>query len=282
MGTRPLRQHYDAVTIAVAPDLGTPVGELHRHRARFLAHLAALDPEHWCASTRCTEWDVADVVAHLTTADRFWIFTIETARAGHAPGRSLEGFDPSTSLEPFVAGLRGMAPADLLVEFAASSAAIETLADALGPEDWVAAGESPLGHLPARFLLTHLVWDSWMHERDIFVPLAGDPEVDELMVLAWWTLLIGGLQGGLLDDPAPVGPGLDTAVDRTLAFSDIPGFALRVRLDHGIAIDRAAPTEADAVVSAVDLAEHFAGRDAPAPTLPPDLAAHLTRAAAIL
>lgn len=281
MGTRPLRQHYDAVSITVAPDLGTPVGELHRHRARFLAHLAALDPEHWRAPTRCTEWDVADVVAHLTTADRFWAFTIETARAGHAPGRSLEGFDPSTSLEPFVAGLRGMAPADLLAEFAASSAAIETLADALGPDDWAAAGESPLGHLPARFLLTHLVWDSWLHERDIFVPLAGDPEPDELAVAAWWTLLIFGLQGGLLDDPAPVGSGLDAAVDRTIAFSDVPDLALRVRLDHGITIDRAAPSGADAVVRALDLVEFFAGRESPAPALPTDLADHLTRAAAI-
>ena len=284
MGERPLRQHYGGVATAVDDRLGVPVDEWHRHRARLLDRLRALPGAEWSGPTRCTAWSVFDVVAHLTSADQFWVFTLGAARSGTEPARALTGFDPSSSLEPFVAGMRGMEIEALLATIEASTAAVDEAIAGFTDHDWASAGESPLGHLDARFLFAHCFWDSWLHERDIFVPRDPPPiRTDELAAVTWWTLLVAGLQGGLLDDPGAVAPGPDAAIDETVRFDELPGLALRVRIDSGVRIDRVDPASAAAAGSALALVEHFAGR-APADglELPAALAAQCTRAAAIL
>ena len=40
------------------------------------------------------------------------------------------------------------------------------------------AAESPAGHVPIRLLAYHALWDSWVHERDIALPLGLAPEVE--------------------------------------------------------------------------------------------------------
>src|SRR5262245_54685899 len=82
VGTRVLRQHYEGVGAYVAPELGDTVEPWMRHRRRFLASLSALDEEAWRAPTRCSEWTVSDVVAHILTADQFWIMSLTSARSG--------------------------------------------------------------------------------------------------------------------------------------------------------------------------------------------------------
>ncbi len=284
MGERPLRQHYGGVATAVDASLGVPVDEWHRHRDRFLGRLRALPVAEWSGQTRCTEWSVFDVVAHLTSADRFWVFTLGAARSGVEPARVLDGFDPSSSLEPFVDGMRGMQVDTLLATIEASTVAVDEAVAEFTDADWTNPGESPLGHLDARFLFAHCFWDSWLHERDIFLPRGPSAvETDELASLTWWSLLIAGLQGGLLDDAGAVAPGPDTAIDETVRFDELPDLALRVRVDTGVRIDRVDPEAATPAGSALALVEHFAGR---APDdgleLPGPLAAQCTRAAAIL
>ena len=36
---------------------------------------------------------------------------------------------------------------------------------------WSTVAESPIGHVPIRLLVLHALWDSWIHERDIAIPL---------------------------------------------------------------------------------------------------------------
>ena len=36
---------------------------------------------------------------------------------------------------------------------------------------WSAPAESPAGHVPIRLLAHHALWDCWVHERDIVLPL---------------------------------------------------------------------------------------------------------------
>ena len=180
--------------------------------------------------------------------------------------------------------MRGMEIDALLATIEASTAAVDGTIAEFADADWSRAGESPLGHLDARFLFAHCFWDSWLHERDIFLPREPSAvDTDELAALTWWSLLIAGLQGGLLDDPGAVAPGPETAIDETVVFEEIPGLALRVRVDSGVRIDRVDPASATPAGSALALVEHFAGR---APVdgldLPAALAAQCARAAAIL
>jgi hypothetical protein len=104
---------------------------------------------------------------------------------------------------------------------------------------------------------------------------------EELLAVTWFSLCFSGLQGGLLGDPNPAGPGPDAVIDATLAFDDLPDTALRVRIDDGIEIVAADPQDAIPVGSAAAFVDAFGGRrstDEFGDVLPADLFAQLTRA----
>jgi hypothetical protein len=48
----------------------------------------------------------------------------------------------------------------------------------LEPDQWATIAEAPAGHVPIRLLVHHALWDCWVHERDIALPL-GLPLVEE-------------------------------------------------------------------------------------------------------
>jgi uncharacterized protein (TIGR03083 family) len=286
MGARLLRQHYEGVSATVATGLCGIVDPWLRHRRRFIASLKSLTAEQWNATTRCTEWDAKDVVAHLITADGFWTLSLDAARTGRPPTTYLRGFDPSSSLDPLVESMRATPTADLLDQFATGTDTFIAAVDQFCGADWDALAESPFGHLASRFIFTHAFWDSWLHERDIFVPLGVAPPVepDELLTATWFTFFVAGVQGGLREDPAPVGAGLEQPIDITLRFDDLPVPALRVQIDTGVGIGVGEAARAVAAGSALDLVERFSGRLPPVfDTLPePALVVQLERAAQIL
>ncbi len=287
MSTRPLRQYYDGVTVAIPPEVSPGVETWLRHRRRFATALAALTDEQWKETTRCTAWDAKDVVGHLLAVDAFWVLTLSAARTEQAPATFLRHFDPSTGTDALVDSTRGLSNGEMLDRFVAGTDAFVELVATFAPEDWNSIGESPLGHLPARVLFAHAFWDSWLHERDIFEPLGLAPpaEADELLAALCFSLLFGGLQGGLIADPEPVGPGLDEPVAVLLRFDELPTVAVRVQVDTGVRITLADPAAALASGSATDVVECYAGRRPLAGvdgTLPSDLAAHFVRATKVL
>ncbi len=292
MGIRPLRQYYERdgdvpPEIVIDPAFAIALAPWHSHRTRFDASLRGLATADWERPTRCDAWNVRSVIGHLVVVDGFWALTLGQSRAGAAPATMLEGFDPAGSTDDLVAATLATPVADLMEQFTAAGAATAGIFDALSAQDWQRRCESPLGHLPTTCILGHMMWDSWLHERDIFVPMGTDPGHDaaELLAVTWFALCFAGLQGGLLGDPRPVGPGPDAAIDCTLAFTDLPDVALRVRIGEGIAITAAEPAAATPAGSAVALVDGFAGRtpvDGLRDTLPADLFAQLARASQTL
>jgi hypothetical protein len=43
---------------------------------------------------------------------------------------------------------------------------------------WSMPAEGPAGHLPIHLILRHRIWDAWVHERDIVLPLGLTPVVE--------------------------------------------------------------------------------------------------------
>jgi uncharacterized protein (TIGR03083 family) len=283
MGSRPLRQYYDEVApIEVDERLGSVVTPWLRHRQRFAARLAALTDEQWAAPSRCAGWTNQDVVSHLVTADEFWVASLHGAAAG-SPTAYLAGFDPTAVPEALVAPTRSLAPGEVLDRFLAVDERFVAAVTSQGDDAWASLGESPVGHVPARLALAHALWDSWLHERDILVPLGlEDPvEADELRVAAWYVLAVGSAQGGLLGDPAPVGPGLTEPIDATLVFADLPDDPIHLVVDQGVLVERA--SDGRPAGSACELVEGYTGRrPIPAGALPTALDEHLRRAFQIL
>jgi len=285
MARRPLRQYYDGVSVVVDDDL--PVLEPWlRHRRRLVASLRELSEDQWKSTTRCTSWDARGVVSHLVTVDAFWMTSLRAAQARDAPTTFIRGFDPSTGTDIFVDPMLELPTEVIFQQLVDGTDAFVTTAEAFSADDWDAPGEAPFGHLSARLLLAHAFWDSWLHERDILEPLGLEPpiEPDELLAATWYTLVVGALQGGLLDDPAPVGPGPAAPIDVTLRFEELPDDALRLEIDTGVRVTRADGRDTLAAGAAIDVVESLAGRRAPAAldALPDDLSAQLGRAAQIL
>ncbi len=292
MGIRPLRHYYDRnddrpPPIVIDPAFAIALEPWRAHRARFDAALRKLPAADWTDATRCDAWNVREVVGHLVAVDGFWAFTLGQMVAGAAPTTMLEGFDPSSSTDDLVAATLAVPVPELMDQFTAAGGTTATIFGGFTPDLWARRCESPLGHLPTTCILGHMLWDSWLHERDIFDPMgmAPTPPADELTAVTWFALCFAGLQGGLLGDPHPVGPGPERAIDCILAFDDLPDTALRVRIDEGIEITAVDPTGATHVGSAAELVDGFGGRtpiDQFRDRLPTDLFAQLERAAQTL
>ena len=280
MGTRPLRQYYDGVSIEVDHDLAL-VDPWLRHRRRLVAELAELTDDQWNATTRCTNWDARGVVSHLVTVDAFQMSSLQAALARTEPTTFIRGFDPSTGTDEFVDPMLELPTDAILQSFVDGTDAFIATVEAFDDHDWDSPGEAPFGHLPARLLLAHASWDSWLHERDILVPLGLEPaiEPDELLAATWYALVVGALQGGLLGDDAPVGAGPEAPIEVTLRFADLADDPLHVEIRDDVTIARSDRADGDVVV-ALDLVEAVAGRAGPKALdpLPADLAAQCMRA----
>jgi len=177
-----LEPRYDGPPIvSIDGEPGDQLAPLTRQRRRLEATLADLTEQQWLAPSRCEDWTVRDVVAHLAGVNRFWHASVRAGLAG-TPTRFLVSFDPATTPPLMVEQMRAMTSAEVLDAFATSNDAFLGAVADLADEQWSMLAESPPGHVPIRLLAQHALWDSWVHERDIAVPL-GIPaaaEPDEL------------------------------------------------------------------------------------------------------
>ena len=291
MGTRPLRYHHQTdgeptISVTTDPSFAAALGPWRHHRDRFATALHALAPSDWTRPTRCDAWSVREVVGHLTAVDQFWAFTLGNARDGGPPTRLLEGFDPSSSTNDLVAATLSSSIPELLERFTTGADAVAAILDSFTADAWAARCESPQGHVPTTCNLGHMYWDSWLHERDIFEPMGLAPAsaADEVLPIIAFTFCFAGLQGGLVADPNPVGPGPDAPIDVVVGFDELTP-SLRIRIDDAVAVTTDERSAGVAAGSAVTLADAFAGRAPLGPAvapLPEALAAQLGRAASVL
>jgi hypothetical protein len=100
-----------------------------------------------------------------------------------APTRILAAFDPATTPALLVAPMRSLSPAETLEQFVQSNQSLFDAVESLDDAGWSTIGESPAGHVPIRLIANHALWDEWVHERDILLPLGMVPaeEPDEIV-----------------------------------------------------------------------------------------------------
>ncbi len=284
MAARPLRQFYGSQLDLVAPGPPEAVSEpWARHRTRFLSALADLDDQQWSATTRCEDWDAIDVLWHLITADQFWTAAISSGAAGN-PTTFLSDFDPTTTPGAISAAARRDSPSETLAAMTEVDEAFRAAVASVEGDRWELPAESPIGHVPVRLALAHAFWDSWLHERDILLPLGIEPvlEPDELWNATWYSLVAAAAEGGLIGDDGAVADGPDEPFRVRVSFDEFPTRTLEVAVGEGVSVTED-DGEGEAVGSALALVEYFTGRtDQPVDGLPDELAAHLDRARQIL
>lgn len=166
-----LRPRYDSEPVLVIEGITNPSGALLRQRRRLLATLEALTDEQWSAQSRCEEWTVQGVITHLISTDQFWAISIGAGRRGE-PTTFLGTFDPVASPAQMVRDHASLTAAEVLERY---RAAVDGFAAALGEithEQWAGlVAEAPPGHVSLAATVLHALWDGWIHERDIAIPL---------------------------------------------------------------------------------------------------------------
>ncbi|MGE0000216.1 MAG: maleylpyruvate isomerase family mycothiol-dependent enzyme [Ilumatobacteraceae bacterium] len=152
-----------------------------RQRRRLAHALASFDDEQWANPSRCEGWSTRDVIVHLDSTNTFWTFAIEAGLRGE-PTSFLATFDPVTSPADLVAASADLSTAAVLERFAASTVAFTNLLGSLDDHAWCLLAEAPPGHVSVSALTHHALWDSWVHERDVLLPLGITPseEADEV------------------------------------------------------------------------------------------------------
>jgi uncharacterized protein (TIGR03083 family) len=177
-----IKPRYDGPPIVTVAEEGDCSAAFVRQRERLADTLESLSGEEWASPTRCERWTVQDVVSHLVTVNQFWAYSITSGLAGE-PTRLLAGFDPKATPAALVEAAGSVAPAETRAKLVESSEALCALVGGLDAEGWSTLAEAPAGLIPIRMLARHALWDCWVHERDIVLPL-GRPAVvesDEVM-----------------------------------------------------------------------------------------------------
>ncbi len=163
-----------------------------RQRRRFQALLASFDDAQWEAPSRCDGWSTKDVAAHLVSVNAFWEASVRAGLQG-APTEVLANFDPAAHPPLLIEPLRGLPPGEVLEQFVRSNDGFLDALASLRGEQWELLAESPAGHVSMRLLAHHALWDCWVHERDVAVPLGVTPvaEPDEVSACLRYAAAIG-------------------------------------------------------------------------------------------
>ncbi|MFN8105230.1 MAG: maleylpyruvate isomerase family mycothiol-dependent enzyme [Acidimicrobiia bacterium] len=226
-----------------------------RQRRRLAAALGSLTDEQWDHPSRCAGWTARDVVVHLDSTNTFWTYSIRAGLRGE-PTRFLADFDPAASPAAMVAASRDVPVGEVLDRFTAST---EALCDSLGSvagDDWSALAEAPPGHLSVEALVHHALWDAWVHERDIMLPL-GQPSPEEADEVAACLRYVVALSPAFSISQAGAGGAV-----LTVAATD-PETSLVVEVGHGVEVRPGTAPDADVGLEgdAVGLVEALSVRE---------------------
>ncbi len=172
-----LSPRYTGPTVVtIEGDPHDVVAPLVRQRARLAEIAATFTDDEWCAPSRCAQWSVRNVIAHLAGINPLYVMSAVAGLAGE-PTRVMPYFDPAVSPLRMVEDIGSLSSAEMLDLFVSSNAELIATVETLDEAGWSTSAESPLGEVPVRLLMSHALWDSWVHERDILIPLGIEPAV---------------------------------------------------------------------------------------------------------
>jgi uncharacterized protein (TIGR03083 family) len=183
-------QGYVRVTLGLAPD--EVVAALARLWSRVARGATELREDDWERPTRCSEWRAVDIVNHLADLNTAMREVVAAAGRGDTTGL-FEGFDPRT-VPKLLTDAASRDPQAALDRLTTSVQAMLDELDRLDGRRGELSVETPVGRQPLAAALLHVLWDTWLHERDLFLPLGHSvPELeDELRLCLLYTLRMSG------------------------------------------------------------------------------------------
>jgi uncharacterized protein (TIGR03083 family) len=155
--------------------------------------LADLPEAAWSGATRCAGWSVSDLVQHLASGAQFLGYTLHEAKKGRATNL-LEAFDPQVTPGAAASQFATLDRVGLLDAVAQVDDRVRRELEGMNADEWHMPAEAPMGRVPAYVSVNHFLFDSWVHERDLMLPVGETPllEPNEVAaVVAYVTALAG-------------------------------------------------------------------------------------------
>ena len=250
-----LSPRYTGPTIVtIEGDPGDVAAPLVRQRTRLAEIVSTFTDEQWSAPSRCAGWSVRDVIAHLAGINPLYAMSAVAGLAGN-PTRVMPYFDPAVSPLRMLEDIASLSPAEVLALFVSSNAELFATVEALDDGGWSTVAESPLGEVSIRLLMSHALWDSWIHERDILIPLGIEPEVNADEVVASLRYVSALTQGFAF------GAGMECRGEFGIEATD-PGFSCVLTVEDAVTVRIGHPAESMPVLRgpAVELTEALSTR----------------------
>jgi uncharacterized protein (TIGR03083 family) len=152
---------------------------LRRDRQRFFDLVEA--PENWHVQTRCTEWEVRDLVGHMIDVTEGYLSRWELARKGEsadAAGLQVMG----ERLNDHALEFRSLSREDALARLRADADQVTSIFEALTPDEWTGflVTHPYMGPVPAGFYPAFQIMDYGIHPYDVEYGLGNKlAEIDE-------------------------------------------------------------------------------------------------------
>jgi uncharacterized protein (TIGR03083 family) len=126
------------------------------------------NPNNWNVQTRCTEWEVRDMVGHMIDVTEGYLTRWDKARKGEHAG-AVGLLVMSESLDKSAKKLRSLPREEAITRLKGDSDRMMTIFDALTPEEWGSFNVTHpyMGPLPTLFYPAFHVMDYGVHTWDM-------------------------------------------------------------------------------------------------------------------
>lgn len=148
---------------------------------RLKAYLRTLSPDARSWPSACGDWEIGDVVAHLTAGGRFFAQSVTNGLQGDVTplgGRSAAGSANAAQAAEMIANtartIRQQAGDQLFDQFEASNDHLNAVFAGIGPDAWDTPCYHPWGIIPARNFLNLRIQELTLHGWDMRSPREPD------------------------------------------------------------------------------------------------------------
>ncbi len=228
----------------VALASGELLSVLLGHHERLIGSWRGLTREQWDAASRNASWSVHETVRHVADA----LERGASAADGDNDLESLHGFDPRSTPMTWLEGSDDESPAGTIHRF---EVAARRFRDAVGAR--LATGDDArattvYGDAHWTMNVAHILWDSWIHERDVLLPLGFRQECprDEERLVGLYGVFMAAVPSRRFGQPVSATVQLEGRDRWTLSLScdgerivceEAPGAAVDATGEHGPALD---------------------------------------------
>ena len=228
----------------LAADPDALMSVLTSHHERVLETWRALTNEEWSHPSRNAQWSVHDTARHVSDAMELGA----AVREGANDLDALQDFDPRSTPLDWLEASAGESPADTCARYEAAASRFRDVVRSRLASGDDARATTVYGDAHWTMNVVHILWDSWIHERDVVVPLgrAQMCSVEEERLVGLYGVFMAGVPSKLfaLDMTAIVDltgrdhVTLDLRCDgRQLSCEEAPGGHSEASGDHGPTID---------------------------------------------